>query len=145
MAKIINQNILKVKEGIICHQTNCMGKMGAGIALKIRKKWPKVYKNYIKRYNEGYLKLGFVDIVKINPTLFVANCCGQYYYGRKGKFTNYIALKSCFNKVKIFSDTYKLQIYIPYKIGCSLAGGDWQIVKSIIDEEIPESVICRWK
>ncbi len=37
--KIINGNLLEVKKGIIAHQCNCKGVMGAGIALQIKKKW----------------------------------------------------------------------------------------------------------
>lgn len=144
MSKIINQDILKIKKGIVCHQTNCMGKMGAGIALAIRKKWPKAYKSYMLRYKEGKLRLGYVDFAKINNELYVANCCGQYHYGRRGKYTNYQALKQCFNRVKIFNDMHlNIPTFIPYKIGCSLAGGNWDIVRDIIEEEIPEALICK--
>ncbi len=31
---------------IVCHQVNCKGVMGAGLALQIKNKFPMVYKNY---------------------------------------------------------------------------------------------------
>lgn len=41
-----NSNLLDVKSGILCHQVNCVGVMGAGIALQIKGKWPEVFKQY---------------------------------------------------------------------------------------------------
>jgi len=38
MIKIINGNILDAKETFICHQVNCQGVMGAGLAKAIRNK-----------------------------------------------------------------------------------------------------------
>ena len=37
MLKIINGNIFDGNEDIICHQTNCLGIMGGGIALQVKK------------------------------------------------------------------------------------------------------------
>ena len=46
--RYIEGDILKIQEGIICHQVNCIGYMGAGIALGIKRKYYKVYDAYIK-------------------------------------------------------------------------------------------------
>jgi len=141
--KIIDKDILKLKEGIICHQVNCKGKMGTGIALSIKRKWINAYDDYIKAYNDGNLFLGNVIISRVDYNLFVAHCCGQDRYGRDKKYTNYNALKECFKKVKKYANIYRLNIYVPYKIGCNNAGGDWKTVLDIIEEIIPESVICK--
>lgn len=49
--KIISGDILTNlptnKEVYICQQVNCRGVMGAGLALKIRRKWPVVYQQYV--------------------------------------------------------------------------------------------------
>lgn len=48
--KFVNGNILTFPERdedtIICHQVNCKGVMGAGLAKQIRDKWPDVYDRY---------------------------------------------------------------------------------------------------
>ena len=137
-------NILNVESGIICHQVNAMGKMGAGLALDIRKKWPNVYRDYMIAYNEGNLKLGNVIFTKIeNCSIIIASCVGQKFYGRKGKHTIYKAIEKCFEKVEKKSNELKLPVYIPYKIGCGLAGGNWKVVKEIIEGKISNSIICR--
>lgn len=139
----IKKNILTVNNGIICHQVNCKGKMGAGLALKIRKKWPIVYEQYQSQCLLGKIQLGSVQLVKISPALYVANLAGQYGYGRDKRYTNYAALLSCFFDLQKISDKLRLQIYIPYKIGCQNAGGDWKIVESDINRSIKNPVICK--
>jgi hypothetical protein len=121
-----------------------MGKMGAGIAaLKIRKKWPEVYEQYLSECMTGKIQLGSVQLIKISSLLYVANLAGQYGYGRNKRYTNYAALLSCFFDLQKISDELKLQIYIPYKIGCSNAGGNWDIVESDINQAIKNPVICK--
>ena len=40
---------------ILCHQVNCQGVMGAGLAKQIRSKYPEVY----EQYKEDFSKLIF--------------------------------------------------------------------------------------
>ena len=40
-----HSDLLEIPSGVICHQVNCIGAMGAGLALQIRKKWSIVYEN----------------------------------------------------------------------------------------------------
>jgi len=142
--QIIKGDILKVKYGIVCHQVNCKGKMGAGIALAIRKKWPVVYKDYIENYRAGNLILGTVIISTIIPhELLIANLCGQFNYGRKGIYTNYNAVETCLKHVNEINTT-GLPIYIPHKMGCALAGGNWNIVSDIIEKTIPTAIIIKY-
>ena len=85
---------------IICHQVNCQGKMGSGVALAIRNKFPNVYNEYIFKHNNEGTKLGDLQIVEINSNCrntkehsqFVANIAGQFNYGYDGKrYTSYDA------------------------------------------------------
>lgn len=46
MIKTVEGNILDAEEDIICHQVNCKGVMGAGLAKQIKSKYPNVYKDY---------------------------------------------------------------------------------------------------
>ena len=137
-------DIFDVQRGIICHQVNCMGKMGAGIALAIRKKWPKVYQDYMAAYYAKQLKLGTVIISDIIPNqLRIASLCGQYYYGRKGLYTNYQALRMCFESVEQISKEGNLPVYIPYMMSCSFAGGDWSTVCRIMTAKLTNITVVK--
>ena len=117
--------------------------MGAGIALSIRKQWPSAYKDYINAFRKKELYLSNVIISTIEEkTLYVAHLCGQNFYGRTKRYTDYTAVEMCLKKVKELSKTLNLSVFIPFKMGCSLAGGDWTIVYKIINEIIPNATIC---
>ena len=78
-----HSNLLEVKSGIICHQVNCIGAMGAGLALNIRNKWPIVFNQY-KEDCKCFMThpdkmLGHVLDVSAEPSLVVANCFGQVF------------------------------------------------------------------
>ena len=142
----INKDILTVETGIICHQVNCMGVMGSGLAKGIRNKWPEVYEAYLRFAEAGKLVLSSIQLVSINDQLAVANLAGQYRYGR-GKHTDYAALRRCLRKLEnLRHNTLQdpnFPIYIPYGMGCGLGGGDWKIVEAMIYKEIPDAIICK--
>ncbi len=134
-------NILDKTHGIICHQVNSEGVMGAGLALSIKNKYPVVYKEYMEVYNTGQWRTGRVSYTEVADGLFVANLCAQGMYGYGGRFTDYEALEQCIESVKGFAP--ELPIYFPYGIGCGLAGGDWEIVSEMIEKIIPDATIVR--
>ena len=152
MLKVIDQDITAVANGIICHQVNCKGVMGAGLAKQIRSNFPMAYSEYMRAYREGRLKLGNVVFVLVNtsPMLIVAHLCGQDRYGRDRMYTDYAALKQCltivYQTVQPQRSLYgtDIPIYVPYNMGCALAGGDWSIVSNLIEVAIPDAIVARY-
>jgi O-acetyl-ADP-ribose deacetylase (regulator of RNase III) len=150
----ILKDILSVETGIICHQVNCMGKMGSGLAKSIAEKFPNVEKEYID-YVRSIQKtkpellvflLGQVQFVQITSSLFVANLFGQFRYGTDSQKTEYSALTRCFLKVRKKACELHLPVYIPLHIGCGLAGGDWKVVEPMIYkifQKYPNYNICQ--
>lgn len=143
----IQGDILNIDKGIVCQQVNCRGVMGSGLAKSIRDKWPIVYNEYRKYYMEHGLRLGKVLQVKVTDNLHVANLCAQDRYGRDKQYTDYYAMEKCLSAVKNSRDKYYaetnryLPIYIPYGMGCGLAGGKWRIVGHLISIHIPDATI----
>lgn len=156
-------DITAIKQGIILHQVNCKGVMGCGVALAIRNKWPKVYDRYREQYHKA--KLGMIQIVHIKVSedfqssdhhtnseaisednLFVVNLFAQDRYGRDKRYTDYDALESCLEKISIwqFKNHPNLPVYIPYKMGCGNAGGNWDIVYAIIQNTILDARIVYY-
>ena len=139
--KIVNDDILNAKENIIVHQVNDRGYMGAGLALQIKNKYPNVYSSYRKHANEQ--ALGKIQLIKINEHQMICNMFSQRGISRTHKTTDYELMKECLKKLaKLEQDTH-ITIAIPYKIGCGLAGGDWNIVLKLIQELIPNAVIYK--
>lgn len=146
MITIINDNIFNSKANIICHQTNCLGIMGGGIALQIKKKFPKVFLEYYElchKYDDKSQLLGCVQYVQINNQQYIANCFGQENIGF-GQQTNYVALEDCLESVHSKALRMNLSVAIPYKIGCGLAGGDWDVVYNLIKNIFEHSSVdCK--
>ena len=88
------------EDTVICHQVNCCGVMGAGLAKQIRDKWPVVFDEYKKIC--GTDRLGDSQTVQVAPQLYVANLFGQLNYGRDKRQTNYAALAAAiFGEMKV--------------------------------------------
>ena len=141
MAKIeiLKGNLLESSELLICHQVNCQGTMGAGLARQIKQKYPIVFRQYKKlcdKYQAEDL-LGNCQPVLVDDYKVVVNLFGQLHYGRDKRYTDYKALAKSLEQLKYllkFVDPYIHHdtIALPYGIGCGLAGGSWDIVLKII-------------
>ncbi len=77
MIKIIEGNLFDSQADILCHQCNCQGVMGSGVAAEVKKQYPQVYKAYRKDYQDGKLKLGYVNFAEAKDGQVIANLCGQ--------------------------------------------------------------------
>lgn len=129
MIKLLtNSNILDVKSGIICHQVNCKGVMGAGLAKQIKDKYPIVYREYLR----SPMGLGYCQIVGVDDGLDIANLFGQNNYGRYGIQTSYSALGKALDTLFRDAEYSCVDVHIPYGIGCGLAGGEWNKVYNMI-------------
>lgn len=152
--KVIEGNLLDIESGIICHQVNCMGVMGSGIAKQIRDKWPIVFKEYEERHSYTSnlsLLFGSYDLIKVTDTLKVANIYGQFDYGTDSRKTNYAAVATGFNllntRLQYTATLYGIDyapIYVPYLMGCGLAGGDWEIYQEIIEFNFPYAIVVKY-
>jgi len=81
-------DILAVTGHIICHQVNCQGVMGAGLARQVRAKYPQVYAPYRAYCATGNV-LGTVLFVPVSDNNIIANIFGQDKYGRDRQYTDY--------------------------------------------------------
>lgn len=121
---------------IVCHQVNCKGVMGSGLAKQVRAKLPGVYEVYKEKCDAGFAHLGQVQVCSaiLTSGYLVANVFGQWGYGTEKRHTDYEALRNAFTYLAEAYSQYAIRI--PYKMGCGLGGGDWEIVESIIKETL---------
>ena len=145
---VVKGDIFNTYCNIICHQVNCQGVMGHGIAKQVKEKYKGVFNEY-KRYCDAHadnreVMLGEALIVDIDygaavldwlvdkERKYIANIFGQLTYGT-GLRTDYKALVLGLEVVANFAKEHNLSVAIPYKIGCGLAGGDWNKVNTLIE------------
>ena len=137
---------------VIAHGCNCFCAQKSGIASAMSNVFgsgnPKYYKLEGLEYRGDKSKLGkiegypydlnepaevYVERVTNRDVVHVVNCYTQYSCGTDKVYVDYDVLRSCMRQLN--DDYFGLEIGLP-RIGCGLAGGDWNIVKKIIEEEL---------
>lgn len=133
-------DILDSDAKAICHQVNCCGVMGAGLARQIASRFPEVKSQYQKHcFGKHKPNLsGTVLAVPVSDGQYILNIFGQVYYGTDRRYTDYDALRTALSTIQEYFRGHT--IAIPFKMGCGLAGGDWSTVMSIIQETLTD---CR--
>lgn len=125
----------------IIHGCNCFHTMGAGIAKQIKMTFPEAYECDLKtpygdRYKLGRTSTEFCKNSKSG--VWVINAYTQFKPGRENPKHLYRNIKDCFSQYVVHLKDKK--IGIP-KIGCGIAGGDWNIVSDIIEDIMKDSDI----
>lgn len=134
----IKGSILDAPQKYIAHGVNAQNVMGSGVAKVLFDKYPSVkedYHFYHKEYEEHIDSneelLGIYSVSDQSDGKSILNCYTQEFYGYdERKYVSYDAIFNCF---KSMVDLGVKEIAIP-KIGCGLAGGNWEIVSRIIDD-----------
>lgn len=142
-------NLLDTTANYICHQVNCRGVMGSGVAKQIKNKWPVAYTKYVDKVREReeqYLSLlgdsrsgtvsllGETQFVDIGNNQKVVNMFAQQDYGYDGvRYTSYDAFEKCLQDIKRTAAPGST-IAFPYKIGSDRGGANWNIIEKMIDE-----------
>ena len=146
MSKIVQGDVLDALENgdvdTVLHVVNCQGVMGSGIALQIKKRFPRAFEEYKRVEAEEGLNLG--DISSDIYDNDVINLHAQKFYGRGKRHLNYGALAECLYNITYVWDT-SLIIGVPYLMGCDRAGGDWEVVKEMIDFILKDYELIYYK
>lgn len=162
--KIIDGDLFSTSARYICHQVNCQGRMGNGVAKQVRELFPDVYKHYklLCDADKGNrFRLGIQESVLLGRVQFVpevdcpasedinkrlCNMFAQDFYGYDGKmYTDYNAFNRCLAEIRRRVPAGET-IAMPYKIGCGLGGGDWNTIYKAIEQELSEDHIVElWR
>lgn len=152
MITIKEGNLFDATEGVICHQVNCMGVMGAGIAAQFKERFPENYAYYKEICHRTTNPMGLLGKLVIMGDgfngLYSCSMFAQYKYGHDKSFiyTDYDAFKQCCYGIRNFIKyDSTLTVHMPYGIGCGLANGDWHIIYKIIEEVFEDFNVIIWK
>ena len=148
MIKENRGNLLNVEEGIIVHGCNARGVMGSGVALQIKKKWKEAYLRYLDKCNfcglrgKTHVPLGTIIPVQVTDHLMIINAITQKdYIGFDStdcrRYVSYDAIEEAFNNIADLHSTEIIPIHFPL-IGADRGRGNWNIIKTIIDETLPD-------
>jgi O-acetyl-ADP-ribose deacetylase (regulator of RNase III) len=131
---------------IIAHVCNDEGGWGAGFVLALDRMSPLPRISYLQEYkywtkNEGltFIPLGLIQVVSAghaNPDVEVCNMIAQHRTIRNvPKPICYKSLEVALTRLAEEAIEKNATVHMP-RIGCGLAGGDWNVVESIINRTL---------
>jgi len=148
--KTIEGNLLDFPGGINCiaHSCNTLNIMGGGIAKQIKDRYPIAWRADCMAKEVGSNTLGKYSVGYINndegiTTHKIYNMYTQSSIGG-GVRVDYDAFTRCFSELNrhiSFHNPHTYKLGVPYKISCGLAGGDWEKIKSILENIFLDSEV----
>ena len=144
MIKELKGNLFRSDADVIVHGCNCFCTFGAGIAVQVKTFYPFAFAEDKKTKYGDRDKLGQYtswsgDHFYIpNKKITVVNAYTQYYQRVELKPLDYNALDMVMLKIKTF---FKDKTIAMPKIGAGLAGGDWNKIKEIINNNFKEKEV----
>ncbi len=131
---IIDGDILKTKAEYIAHQCNCITDRAGGLAYTLFIKYPFAndYREEVKR-DPGRIN---IHVSSVFPHAII-NMFAQYYPGSSGrndsKTSRLAWFQSCLDEIATYCPS-DAKIAMPWKIGCGLAGGNWDKYYALIEK-----------
>lgn len=154
MAQLMFGDLLKIETGIILHQVNYLGTMKAGLGKLLSEKYPGLAESVFEYASLNILSTGSHSNLGTHydhtiENLTIVNCftekglCSERQPNDPPN-TQYNSIIECFNSVmkKYSKEADEGKIYLPFKYGCGLAGGNWYIVNEIL-KDYPFVVVAR--
>ena len=154
MINVIEGDLLDFPNDInvIAHSCNTRNIMGAGIAKQIKDRYPEAYEADWRAFNSNYgVTLGKFSKAEINDRKYIYNMYTQATIGT-GREVDYEKFWQALKRVE--QDLFEMKIGkheydgspppilgLPWGISCGLAGGNWGIVKAMIEDIFVDSPI----
>ena len=142
---VIGDATQPVGEGpkIIVHVCNDIGGWGRGFVVALSRRWPEpeqCYRAWHRGESENPFVLGEVQFVQVGNTLWVANLIGQRDVRPVEGVppVRYEAIRKGLRRVAAEARRLGASVHMP-RIGCGLAGGQWEDVGKIVEEELVNS------
>jgi O-acetyl-ADP-ribose deacetylase (regulator of RNase III) len=128
---------------LIRHVCNNVGAWGAGFVLALSKKWKQPEKTYLAMKQHI---LGTIDLVKVEEDIAVCNLIGQESTAGRNRTlgalppVRYVAIEHALKEVAHDYELAKsvnldFSVHMP-RLGSGLAGGNWKIIETIIEETL---------
>ncbi|MDO8728095.1 MAG: macro domain-containing protein [Candidatus Methanoperedens sp.] len=125
--------MLETPADIRVNTVNCVGVMGAGVALAFKNNYPEMYKDYQKACKDGKVIPGKLHIWKNLSGEWIINFPTKRHYKEPSRYEDIedglIALHD------YILDKGKVRVALP-ALGCGHGGLDWERIKGMIKERL---------
>lgn len=140
MIEFVKGDFFDFDADIRVNTVNCVGVMGAGVALAFKQKYPDMFKQYAKECKQGLIRPGIPSVWK-NDDMFtkkieIINFPTKDHWRKPSEY-EYVE-----NGLKWLSEYLKQKKYsvitLP-ALGCGHGGLDWAKVKELIENHLSDS------
>lgn len=122
---ITDRNILESKAQTLINTVNCIGVMGKGIALQLKKKFPDMYQDYLSRCQRGLVKLGQPYLYRRPDKPWIIN------FPTKDHWRSMASIDAIIKGMQYLLNHYKewgiTSIAVP-PLGCGEGQLEWRVV-----------------
>lgn len=137
MIKIIKGDILETPADIRVNTVNCVGVMGAGVALAFKNRYPEMFREYQKDCKAGKVKPGKLHIWENFLGNWIINFPTKRHWRQPSRYEDIeaglIALHTYLSQQ--IKEKSNLKITLP-ALGCGHGGLDWNRVFQMIKEHL---------
>ncbi|MDF8317551.1 macro domain-containing protein [Serratia marcescens] len=140
MMEFVSGDFFDFDADIMINTVNCVGVMGAGVALAFKKRFPEMYEDYVEKCRLDIIRPGFPDVWiqkdMISKQIEIINFPTKNHWKKPSEY-HYVddGLKWLSNYLE--SKPGKI-VTLP-ALGCGHGGLDWDRVRSMISERLKDS------
>ncbi|MFE9173268.1 macro domain-containing protein [Streptomyces kebangsaanensis] len=126
---------------VIAHVCNDAGGWGRGFVVALSRRRPEpeaAYRAWYRDRAENDFGLGAVQLVRVEPSLWVANMVGQHGMRRatsRDVPVRYEAIDTALGRLADRVAELDASVHMP-RIGCGLAGGSWDRIEPLIRKRL---------
>ena len=137
MIKYIKGNLFNSSADALAHGCNTQGKMGAGIALEFKRRYPEMFFDYRQKCRSEEFKPGCAYMFKNTEKPHVINLATQEdLSGAKPEY-----IQSALRWLLENYESLKISTVAMPKIGAGLGGMQWEEVEMILYEYFEKSYL----
>ena len=133
MINYVTGNVFNTPAKTIVNTVNCMGVMGAGLALEYKLRYPKMFEAYELQCKEKKIKIGKPTLYEYNDRRWILNFPTKIHWKHPSK------LEFIREGLHYFEQNYTKRdfqsIAFP-KLGTSHGGLEWRDVKKVMEEHL---------
>jgi len=133
MIKFTSGDMFKIDTDIRVNTVNCVGVMGAGVALAFKNKYPGMFKDYQKECKKGNVNPGKMHIWTDLSGERIINFPTKKHWRKPSKY-EYIE-EGLSDLHKYLLNKGQIRVTLP-ALGCDRGGLDWKRVKEMIEKHL---------
>lgn len=131
-------NIVDAPEEVLVNAVNCVGTMGAGVALAFKQRWPDMFLYYQESCRSGELRRGEIDVYVPEHGPTIINAATKEHWRSRSKIQD---IEVCVDSILSYAQAVGARSVALPKLGCGLGGLAWDNVRLIYEEVLVPSRI----